>query len=134
MHLVISKPQNKQPDTNPPPQQLPTMNTGLGQNLLGLGGVGGLAGLNNMPGLSEQDLDPSNIQQLMQNPQVQSMLQSMLQDPQALQNMINQDPYLRSMVQNNPQMQSALNNPMMLQMMSDPNLLNSVMQMMQGSN
>ena len=54
----------------------------------------------------------------------------MLSNPEALRNMINSNPMLKQMVDNNPQLATALNDPQTMQMMSDPNVINAAMGMM----
>lgn len=54
----------------------------------------------------------------------------MLSNPDMLRSMINNNPMLKQMVENNPEMAAALNDPAMLQMMSDPQVMNAAMGMM----
>ena len=54
----------------------------------------------------------------------------MLSNPDMLRSMINNNPMLKQMVDNNPEMAAALNDPAMLQMMSDPQVMNAAMGMM----
>merc|ERR1740123_1803182 len=86
--------------------------------LAGMGG-GGIRGTSSpMTGM-----DPAMIGQMMQNPMMQQMMNNMLQNPAMLQQMIQSNPMLQQMSQQNP---------MMAQMMSNPEVLQGAMQMMQN--
>merc|ERR1712110_860188 len=70
--------------------------------------------------------------QMLQNPMVQQMMQSISQNPQMLQQMVQSNPMLQQMTQNNPMMQHMLSNPQMLQTMINPDMMQQMMQAMQG--
>lgn len=54
----------------------------------------------------------------------------MLSNPELIKNMIENNPMLKNMVDNNPQLKEVLNDPAMLQMMADPQVINSALGMM----
>ena len=91
---------------------------------MGMGGLGGLG----MGGLG--GIDPNMMEQALNNPEAQRMMQDMFSNPEQLRNMINSHPQLQAMVNSNPQMRMMLENPQMLQMMSqmmqNPALLGNV--------
>merc|ERR1712190_168171 len=70
--------------------------------------------------------------QMVQNPMVQQMMQSISQNPEMLRAMIQNNPMMQQMAQNNPMLQQVLSNPQLLQTMLDPQMLQSVMQMQQA--
>merc|ERR1712107_457729 len=70
--------------------------------------------------------------QMLQNPMVQQMMQSISQNPQMLQSMIQSNPMLQQMTQSNPMMQQMLSNPQLLQTTFNPQMLQSMMQMQQA--
>jgi len=54
----------------------------------------------------------------------------MLSNPETVRNMINNNPMLKQMIENNPELEAQLSDPAMLQMMSDPQVMNAAMSMM----
>jgi ubiquilin len=103
------------------------------QNLGGFGGFGNLGGFGNFGGFGGGgNLGGQNLNQVMSDPNFQTMMQNLFSDPQALQNIISSNPMLSSMVQNNPQIAQMLSDPQTLQMMMDPQVIQASMQMMQN--
>ena len=73
--------------------------------------------------------------QMLEDPMVNQMMESLMRDPNAMQSILQSNPMLRQMTQANPQVAQMLNNPDMMRTMMDPNNLRSMMQMqnaMQG--
>lgn len=111
---TTSNPPLSQP-SNPPQNSpnLPAPNPFA--NLMG-GGNPGLSGMGGMGGT--QGMNFPAMQQAMQNPQMQEMVQQLMGNPEMLRNMINSNPMLQGMVSNNPQLQAMMNNPDMMRNMS----------------
>ena len=74
--------------------------------------------------------DPEQLNSMMSNPLVQQQMQAMLSDPQMLDFMIQQNPQLRAM---GPEVRQMLQSPFFRQMMSNPEMLRSMMQMGRGN-
>jgi len=88
------------------------------------GGAFGGAGVNGMGGMPNAfGADPASMLQMLENPMVQQMMQSMLADPAMRENLINANPMLREGMSQNPQMAQLLQNPEFLRMMMNPEVL-----------
>lgn len=70
--------------------------------------------------------DPDQMSEMMSNPMFQESMNSMLSNPQMLDYIINQSPQLRAM---GPQARQMLQSPMFRQMMSNPEMMRSMMDM-----
>lgn len=70
--------------------------------------------------------DPEQLSQMMSDPAVQQQMSSMFSDPQMLDYLIQQTPQLRAM---GPQAREMLQSPLFRQMMSNPEMMRSVMDM-----
>ncbi|KAM9986570.1 hypothetical protein ACTFIY_010975 [Dictyostelium cf. discoideum] len=92
------------------------------------GGMGGMGGMEGMLG----GMDPERIQQLMNNPVAQQIMQRMMADPSMMQQMISMNPHLRQMLDSNPQLREAMNNPEFFNMMANPENMNAMMQLQQA--
>mmetsp|Transcript_6946 Transcript_6946/g.11604 ORF Transcript_6946/g.11604 Transcript_6946/m.11604 type:complete len:520 (+) Transcript_6946:79-1638(+) len=103
-------------NTQPPPTGSPF------GGMSGMGGMGGM-GSGGMPNMS-----PAQMQQMMQNP----MVQQMLQDPQMMQQMMQSNPQVRAMMQSNPQVAQMMSDPEALRRMMDPANMQAMMQMQQS--
>lgn len=73
--------------------------------------------------------DPEQMSEMMSNPMFQESMNAMLSNPQMLDYMINQSPQLRAM---GPQAREMLQSPLFRQMMSNPEMMRSMMQMGRG--
>lgn len=76
-------------------------------------------GMNSVP-------DPDQMSQMMSNPMFQESMNSLLSNPQMLDYMINQSPQLRAM---GPQVREMMLSPFFRQMMSNPEMMRSMMEM-----
>lgn len=81
-------------------------------------------------GMNSSFPDPESLTQMMSNPMFQESLNSMLSNPQMLDYMINQNPQLRAM---GPQVRQMLQSPFFRQMLSNPEMMRSMMEMSRGS-
>lgn len=83
-----------------------------------LGGVTGL-GLPDFGALGGMGLmDPSTLQQMLQNPVILQMMQSLLSNPQYINQILNMQPHLRTMLDANPQFREMIQNPDFLRQIS----------------
>ncbi|KAI5952940.1 hypothetical protein CANMA_005041 [Candida margitis] len=80
-------------------------------------------------GMNSNLPDPEQLTSMMSNPMFQEQLNAMLSNPQMLDFMIQQNPQLRAM---GPQVREMMQSPMFRQMMTNPEMLRSMMQMQQA--
>lgn len=87
------------------------MSTGLGSS--SPFGVGGYEAVNHPQYMSaiSSAVDPDKMQQIMQDPQYQGMMQQLLDDPDTLRQVMEENPMIRNMIKDNPMMKSMLSNP-----------------------
>ncbi|CAN3375316.1 hypothetical protein DIURU_002117 [Diutina rugosa] len=81
-------------------------------------------------GMTSAMPDPEQLSSMMSSPLFQEQMNAMLNDPQMMEFLFQQNPQLRSMA---PQMRDMLQSPLFRQMMSNPELLRSMMEMNRGS-
>ncbi|KAL3580975.1 hypothetical protein D5086_018810 [Populus alba] len=87
----------------------------------GLGGLGlGGLGLPGMDNLFNSMPDSNQMTQLLQNPAVSQMMQSLLSNPEYMNQMLNFNPQLRGMVDSNPQLREMMQNPELLRQLTSP--------------
>mmetsp|Transcript_8905 Transcript_8905/g.16054 ORF Transcript_8905/g.16054 Transcript_8905/m.16054 type:complete len:540 (-) Transcript_8905:1173-2792(-) len=108
---------------NPTPAQPATNNAAAGaapdfSSLFGAG-AGGMPGV---PGGGTTP-DPNQVIQMLENPMMQQMMQSMLADPAMREQAFSANPILRQAVDQNPEMAQMLQNPEFLRMMMNPEVL-----------
>ncbi|KAK9052087.1 hypothetical protein SSX86_028715 [Deinandra increscens subsp. villosa] len=92
-------------------------------NASGLGGPG-------LPGLDRPN-SMREMSQLMQNPAISQMMQSLLSDPQYLDQILFPSPQLRSMFDSNPQFREMMQNPEILRLMASPQMFQEMMSLQQ---
>ncbi|KAK6143336.1 hypothetical protein DH2020_023684 [Rehmannia glutinosa] len=127
------------PNSNPLPN--PWSNTGGSQrnnatttsptgdarmpSIAGLGGLG-------LPELERMGmLDSSAFSQLLQNPAVAQMMQSLLSNPQYMDQILGLNPQLRSMLDTNPQLREMMQNPELLRELTSPATMQQMMALQQ---
>lgn len=81
-------------------------------------------------GMNGQMPDPDQMSQMMSNPMFQESMNSLLSNPQMLDYMIEQSPQLRAM---GPQARQMLQSPFFRQMMGNPDMMRSMMEMGRGA-
>jgi len=92
------------------------------------GGFGGGLGAT-PPGFGlENCLDPNVVSQMMQNPMVLQMMQQIFADPQAVDRLLGSNPHIRQMMENDPQVRQMLTNPEFLAQLSDPQTIQTMLQ------
>ncbi|CAN6544800.1 unnamed protein product [Malus baccata var. baccata] len=95
-------------------------------------GIAGLGGLG-LPGM-EQMLggmpDANAMNQLLQNPAISQMMQSMLSNPQYMNQILN--PQLRGMVDSNPQFREMMQNPELLRQLTNPETMQQMLALQQS--
>ncbi|KAL6965173.1 hypothetical protein U1Q18_036226 [Sarracenia purpurea var. burkii] len=96
-------------------------------------GIGGLGGL----GLPEMERmfgmpDPPASNQVLQNPAVSQMMQSLLSNPQNMEQVLGLNQQLRSMLDLNPQLREMLRNPEVLRQLSSPETMQQMLALQQA--
>ncbi|KAJ7967077.1 Ubiquitin domain-containing protein [Quillaja saponaria] len=131
------------PNTNPLPN--PWSNTGGGTQTnnaprpypsgdarsLGVGGLGAL-GLPDMENMFNGLPDPNQLNQLLQNPAVSQIMQSLLSNPQYMNQILSSNPQLRSMVDVNPQLRETMQNPDFLRQLTSPEMMQQMLSLQQS--
>ncbi|CAM8994298.1 unnamed protein product [Rhodiola kirilowii] len=97
----------------------------------GVGGLGGL-GLPNLDPLSGGMPDPALMNQLLQNPAMSQMMQSVLSNPQHMNQLLNFNPQMRTMLDSNPQMREMMQNPEFLSQLTSPETMQQMMTLQQS--
>ncbi|KAK8629803.1 hypothetical protein V6N13_078631 [Hibiscus sabdariffa] len=97
----------------------------------GIGGLGGL-GLPDMPPMLNGMPDASQLTQLLQNPAISQMMQSMMSNPQYMNQIMNLNPRLREMFDLNPQLREMMQNPEVLRQMFSPETMQQMLALQQS--
>ncbi|XP_024391182.1 ubiquitin domain-containing protein DSK2a isoform X1 [Physcomitrium patens] len=113
--------------------QTPSAVPGTGGGIPDLGGLAGL-GLQDlgMMGGAGGLMDPGFMQQMLQNPQMQQMMQGILSNPQYMNQIMNMQPQLQTFLNQNPQFRDMMQNPDFIRQMSSPENLQQLMQLQQA--
>ncbi|PON66245.1 Ubiquilin [Parasponia andersonii] len=98
-------------------------------NVAGLGGLG-LPNLEQM--LTGGLPDTTQMNQLLQNPAISQMMQSMLSNPQYMNQILNLNPQLRGMVDLNPQLREMMQNPEILRQLTNPETMQQMLTLQQS--
>ncbi|KAM6558555.1 hypothetical protein CsatA_027794 [Cannabis sativa] len=98
-------------------------------NVAGLGGLG-LPNMEQM--LSGGMPDTTQMNQLLQNPAISQMMQSLLSNPQYMNQMLNLNPQLRGMVDVNPQLREMMQNPEILRQLTNPETMQQMLTLQQS--
>lgn len=98
------------------------------QSPAGLGGAG-LPELGNMFGAMP---DANHLSQLMQNPAINQMMQSLLSNPQYMNQILNLNPQLRGMLDSNTQLREMFQNPNFLRQLTSPDTLQQLLTFQQS--
>ncbi|KAH6767288.1 ubiquitin family protein [Perilla frutescens var. hirtella] len=105
-------------------RSIPSGNATL-PSIAGLGGLG-------LPELERMGMpDPSAFSQLLQNPAMSQMMQSMLSNPQYMDQIFSLNPQLRSMLDMNPQLREMMQNPEILRELTSPATMQQMMALQQ---
>lgn len=106
---------------------------GIGRAPLPGGGLGGLGGVPGLEGLfGGATPDPNSMSQLMQNPAVSQMMQSLLSNPQYMNQILGMNPQMRNMVESNPQLREMMQNPDFIRQMTSPETMQQMMALQQS--
>ncbi|XP_060191457.1 ubiquitin domain-containing protein DSK2b-like isoform X1 [Lycium barbarum] len=130
------------PNTNPLPNPWASAGTGGAQmnttarsNAAGdtrappVGGLGALPDLQRMLGGMP---DASSVNQLMQNPAMSQMMQSVLSNPQYMNQIMGLNPQLRSMLDSNSHLREMMQNPEFIRQLTSPETMQQLMTLQQG--
>ncbi|KAM7516027.1 hypothetical protein LguiA_005610 [Lonicera macranthoides] len=96
-----------------------------------LGGLGGL-GFPGFDGSSGSTLDPSSLNQFMQNPAVSQMMQSLLSNPQYMNQILGLNPQMQNMLDANPQLREMMQNPQFVRQLTSPETIQQMMSLRQA--
>jgi len=91
----------------------------------GLGGMGGMSG-------GDPSAQMEQIASLMSDPRMQTMMESVMSDPQAIESMLSMNPEMRRMMDADPRMRETLANPEAIRTMMNPENLRAMAQMQQA--
>ncbi|GMN50092.1 hypothetical protein TIFTF001_019244 [Ficus carica] len=94
-------------------------------------GLGGL-GLPNMDQMLSGMPDATQMNQLLQNPAISQMMQSLLSNPQYMNQILSLNPQLRGMVDLNPQLREMMQNPELLRQLTNPETLQQMLTLQQS--
>ncbi|KAL5789008.1 hypothetical protein ACOSP7_005957 [Xanthoceras sorbifolium] len=97
----------------------------------GLGGLGGL-GLQGMEQLFNGMPDSSQLDQMLQNPAMMQMMQSLLSNPQYMNQILNFNPQLHGASDLNSQMREMMQNPELLRQLTSPETMQQMLVMQQS--
>ncbi|GFQ01854.1 ubiquitin domain-containing protein dsk2b [Phtheirospermum japonicum] len=93
--------------------------------------IAGLGGIT-LPELDRTGMtDPSSLSQLLQNPAVAQMTQSLLSNPQYMDQMLGTNPQLRGIIDTNPQLREMMQNPDFLRELTSPETMQQMMALQQ---
>ncbi|KAK6924568.1 Ubiquitin-associated domain [Dillenia turbinata] len=95
------------------------------------GGLGGL-GLPELDSMFGAMPDSNSVGQLMQNPAISQMMQSLLSDPQHLNQILGLNPQLRSMLDSNSQLREMMQNPEFLRQLTSPETMQQLLAFQQS--
>ncbi|XP_071914711.1 ubiquitin domain-containing protein DSK2a isoform X1 [Coffea arabica] len=76
--------------------------------------------------------DPSSLSQMMQNPAVSQMMQSLLSNPQYMNQVLGLNPQLRGMLDSNSQLREMLQNPDFIRQLTSPETMQQLMTFQQS--
>ncbi|XP_044500396.1 ubiquitin domain-containing protein DSK2a-like isoform X2 [Mangifera indica] len=131
------------PNTNPLPNPWASAGTGgsptnttnsnpLGdarpQTPAGLGGLG-LPGFESMLGAMQ---DSNSLNQMMQNPAISQMMQSLLSNPQYMNQILGHNPQIRSILDSNSQLREMMQNPEFLRQLTSPETMQQMLTLQQS--
>uniref|UniRef100_A0A7N0T960 Uncharacterized protein n=1 Tax=Kalanchoe fedtschenkoi TaxID=63787 RepID=A0A7N0T960_KALFE len=127
------------PNTNPLPNPwgAPQTNTAsrTPSNALRTAGVGGLGGLG-LPALDRLSSggmpDAALMNQLLQNPAMSQMMQSVFSNPQSMNQLLNFNPQMRTLLDSNPQLREMMQNPEFLRQLTSPETMQQMMTLQQS--
>ncbi|XP_052191789.1 ubiquitin domain-containing protein DSK2a-like isoform X2 [Diospyros lotus] len=114
------------PQANPTSRSNPAGNART-PGITGLGGLG-LPELEHTFGMP----DPSALNQLMQNPAISQMMQSILSNPQYMNQFLGMNPQLRSILDSNPQFREMLQSPEILRQLTSPEMMQQMLAVQQA--
>lgn len=100
----------------------------------GMGGPGTAQGMGNngttgpLPGMPN-GMGVDQMMQMMEDPMMQQLMQSIFSDPQMFEAMLSRDPQLQARMQSNPELARMVQNPAMMRAMFNPEVIRSIRQL-----
>ncbi|CAI9767815.1 unnamed protein product [Fraxinus pennsylvanica] len=95
-------------------------------------GVSGGLGFPDFSQLLGSMPDPNSLNQLMQNPAISQMMQSLLSNPQYINQIIGFNPELRNMLDSNPQFRDMMQNPEFIRQLFSPGMMQQLLTFQQA--
>ena len=83
-----------------------------------LGGAGGNSDSPSQPNYMQPDM--GQITQMLENPAMQSIMASVLNNPDVLDEFINSNPAIRQMLDSNPQLRESIRSPQFISQLTNP--------------
>lgn len=80
--------------------------------------LGGAGDSPSQPNFMQPDM--GQITQMLENPAMQSIMSSVLSNPDVLDEFINSNPAIRQMIESNPQLRESIRNPQFLSQLTNP--------------
>ncbi|VFQ88210.1 unnamed protein product [Cuscuta campestris] len=102
--------------------------TPAGEARTALSGLGGLG----LPDLLSAMPDPNAVNQMMQNPAISQMMQSLLSNPQYMNQILGLNPQLRNMLDSNSQLREMMQNPEFIRQMTSPEMMQQMLAFQQS--
>ncbi|KAL0550625.1 hypothetical protein IC582_015147 [Cucumis melo] len=93
-------------------------------------GLAGL-GLPNLEGMLGATPDAAGLNQLMQNPAISQMMQSVMSNPQYVNQILGLNPQLRGLLDSNPQLREMMQDPEFLRQLTSPDTMQQMFTMQQ---
>ncbi|KAG6577808.1 Ubiquitin domain-containing protein DSK2a, partial [Cucurbita argyrosperma subsp. argyrosperma] len=93
-------------------------------------GLAGL-GLPNLEGMLGATPDATGLNQLMQNPAISQMMQSVMSNPQYVNQILGLNPQLRGLLDSNPQLREMMQNPEFLRQLTSPETMQQMFTLQQ---
>lgn len=94
-------------------------------------GLGGL-GLPELESMFGSMPDTNSLNQIMQNPAISQMMQSLLSSPQYMNQILGLNPQLRSVLDSNPQLREMMQNPEFLRQLTSPETMQQFLTLQQS--
>ncbi|KAK9666677.1 hypothetical protein RND81_14G202800 [Saponaria officinalis] len=94
--------------------------------------LGGLSSLPELDRMFGGVPDLSSMSQIMQNPAMSQMMQSVLSNPQYMSQMVSMNPQLRAVTESNPQLREMMENPEVLRQLASPEVMQQMMTLQQS--
>lgn len=127
------------PNSNPLPNPWAAGGTGSAQanattrsNPAGLSALGGLGSNPEFEGLLGSMPDIASVGQMLQNPAMSQMMQSVLSNPEYMNQILGLNPQMRTMMDSNPQLRDMMGNPDFIRQLTSPETMQQLLTVQQA--